>query len=71
MSARCSASYLQVREIYWSSAPDYACPLDLFRDLAARGAKLVCTDAVERWGGVGRFVPTELRGSTVAVWRFD
>ncbi len=54
-----------------SDAVYYACPLDLFRDLAARGANLVGTDAVERWGAVGRFVPTELRGSTVAVWRFE
>ena len=52
-----------------SDAVYYACPLDLYRDLAARGASLLGTDAMVRWGTVGRFVPSELRGSVVAVWR--
>lgn len=52
-----------------SDAVYYACPLDLFRDLGGRGASLLGTDAVDRWGAMGRFVPTELRGSVVAVWR--
>jgi len=52
-----------------SDAVYYACPLDLFRDLAQRGASLLGTDAVVRWGAAGRFVPSELRGSAVAVWR--
>jgi SAM-dependent methyltransferase len=52
-----------------SDAVYYACPLDLYRDLAARGASLLGTDAMVRWGAAGRFVPSELRGSVVAVWR--
>lgn len=52
-----------------SDAVYYACPLDLYRDLAARGALLLGTDATERWGRLGRLVPAELRGSVVAVWR--
>lgn len=54
-----------------SDAVYYACPLDLYRDLAARDASLLGTDAMLRWGPAGRFVPTELRGSAVAVWRID
>jgi SAM-dependent methyltransferase len=54
-----------------SDAVYYACPLDLYRDLAARGATLLGTDAALRWGAVGRFVPSEMRGSVVAVWRVD
>ncbi len=52
-----------------SDAVYYACPLDLYRDLAARGAVLLGTDAAQRWGRWGRLVPAELRGSVVAVWR--
>jgi SAM-dependent methyltransferase len=52
-----------------SDAVYYACPLDLYRDLASRGAALLGTDAMQRWGRIGRFVPAELRGSVVAVWR--
>jgi len=52
-----------------SDAVYYACPLDLLRDLAARDARLVGSDAVVRWGAAGRLVPSELRGSMVAIWR--
>lgn len=52
-----------------SDAVYYACPLDLYRDLDARGASLLGTDATERWGRLGRLVPSELRGSVVAVWK--
>jgi SAM-dependent methyltransferase len=52
-----------------SDAVYYACPLDLYRDLAARGASLLGTDAMVRWGAAGRLVPSEFRGSAVAVWR--
>ncbi len=52
-----------------SDAVYYACPLDLYRDLAAHGARLLGTDATLRWGSLGRLVPVELRGSVVAVWR--
>lgn len=54
-----------------SDAVYYACPLDLQRDLAARGARCLGTDAALRWGRAGSFVPTELRGSVVSVWRVD
>ena len=54
-----------------SDAVYYACPLDLYRDMARRGARLLGTDAALRWGAAGRFVPAEMRGSVVAVWRVD
>jgi SAM-dependent methyltransferase len=54
-----------------SDAVYYACPLDLLRDLSGRGAELVGTDATVRWGGLGRLLPAELRGSMVAIWRID
>ncbi len=52
-----------------SDAVYYACPLDLYRGLRARGATLLGTDATQRWGRMGSLVPAELRGSVVAVWR--
>jgi SAM-dependent methyltransferase len=52
-----------------SDAVYYACPLDLLRDMKARGALLLGSDAELRWGRAGRWVPTALRGSAVAVWR--
>jgi SAM-dependent methyltransferase len=54
-----------------SDAVYYACPLDVLRDLSGRGAELVGTDAIVRWGALGRLVPTELRGSMVAIWRVN
>lgn len=54
-----------------SDAVYYACPLDLYRDLAVRGASLLGTDAMVRWGAAGRLVPSEFRGSAVAVWCID
>lgn len=47
----------------------YASPLDVLRDLATRGVSFVGSDATVRWGRFGRWVPPELRGSMIGVWR--
>jgi hypothetical protein len=47
----------------------YAAPLDLLRFFRRRRASLVMTSAQLRFGGLARFLPVELQGSTVMAWR--
>ena len=47
----------------------YAAPIDLLRFFRDRGAALVTSSALLRFGWAGRFLPVEFQGSTVMAWR--